>query len=238
MNRYLTYSVISLSLATFLANSNASAQEAAASAPIRSSSQGTDHSQMVGKLAFGLLGAGRVNFNPDPTVAPLTVPILGARYWLSESLGIDAGLGFNFSNTSTEAGPTTTDTPGPAVFVLHAGAPLVLSDSQYLVIEVVPETNLGFAGNTIDGPADDTVQRGFHFDIGARAGAELHFGFMDLPNLSLQAGVGVQMSYDSFVQTTGGADTGGSSFRFGTDTGPDPWDFLTSSVSALYYFGG
>jgi len=135
---------------------------------------------------------------------------------------------------------TDVDAPQPAALILHGGLPLALADTQYFVFELIPELNLGFAGNTIEAGADDIVLRGFHLDLGARARAEVHFGFIDIPQLSLQAGIGVALSYDSTSATNETTDESASNslMRFGTNVGNDPWDIFTSSITALYYFGG
>lgn len=233
MNRIVQFAAIILSASCCWLAGTAQAQEAPAVGY-----QGTNHSQFVGDFAIGLMGTGQVSF-VDGAGAPnvLSVPIVGARYWMESDMGIDVGLGLSMAGSSTENGDTTTDIPEPTVIVLHGGVPLVMADSKYWVLEVIPEMNLGYAANTIDGDPD-TVLRGFHLDMGARAGAELHFGFIDIPQLSLQAGVGLALSYDSFTQSVGDLDSGRSRWTFGTVRGPDPWDFLTSSITALYYFGG
>lgn len=231
MNRIVQSAAVVLSVSCCWLAGTAMAQDAPSYQP-------TNHSQFIGSYAIGLLGTGQVNFSLDPAAGPVTVPIIGARYWLDSEMGVDVGLGLRMAGSSTVNGDTTTDIPETSIMVLHAGVPLVMADSQYWVIQVIPEMNLGFAGNTIEGDPDDTVLRGFHFDLGARAGAELHFGFVDIPQLSLQAGIGMNFSYDSFTQSVGDNDQGASRWQLSTAGGPDPWDFLTSNISALYYFGG
>jgi hypothetical protein len=208
-------------------------------APVRTDAGPTDHSLFVGDFAIGFLGFETLSI-ADATggFTDVSAPVIGGRYWLDSFMGIDAGIGFNFTSQSAtvEAGDETTDTddPQPAAFVLHGGLPLALVDTRYFVFEVVPELNIGFAGNTVD----DVELRGFHLDLGARAGAEVHFGFIDIPQLSLQAGIGVSLAYDRVSASTEDPDvtTSGSRTFFGTTVGNDPWDIFTSSISALYYF--
>jgi hypothetical protein len=199
----------------------------------------TNHSQFVGDFGIGFLGVQSIGiFDDTGAIVQVNAPVIGARYWLDAGMGIDAGLGFAFGSASTtvDMGDNSqeTDDPQPTAFILHGGVPFVLADSQYFVFEVIPELNLGFAGNTIN----DVKLRGFHLDLGARAGAEIHFGFIDLPQLSLQAGIGLNISYDSVSATDDDAntETSTSQTRFGTNVGNDPWDIFTSSISALYYF--
>jgi hypothetical protein len=203
----------------------------------------TDHSQFVGTFAIGFLGFRQLAIaDGNGGATPVDAPVIGGRYWLDSGMGIDAGLGFVLASGSstTDAGGVSTDTdqPQPAAFILHGGLPLALADSQYFVFELVPEINLGFGGNTIEQAGGDVILRGFHLDLGARAGAEVHFGFIGIPQLSLQAGVGVALTYDRTSEEDEAADTVISTSRtaFGTNVGGNPWDIFTGSISALYYF--
>jgi hypothetical protein len=208
---------------------------------VRTTGGPTDHSRFVGDFAIGFLGFQTISIAGTPAgSAPVDVnaPVIGGRYWLDSTMGIDAGIGFAFGSASTtsETGDVTTETnnPQPTAFILHGGVPFALADSQYFVFELIPELNVGFAGNTV---GDDRL-RGFHLDIGARAGAEVHFGFIDIPQLSLQAGIGVNLAYDHVSNTNENTDdsVSASATSFGTTVGNDPWDIFTSTISALYYF--
>lgn len=204
----------------------------------------TNHSQFVGNFAIGFLGFRTLRIADGMGgSAPVDAPVIGGRYWLDQGMGIDAGLGLVLAggSTTSDVGGMSTDTdqPQPAAFILHGGLPLALADSQYFVFELVPELNVGFAGNTIEqGAAGDLVLRGFHLDLGARAGAEIHFGFIDIPQLSLQAGVGLSFSYDrvSAENETANTTLSTSQTRLGTTVGNNPWDIFSASVAALYYF--
>ena len=238
--RHLSAVVITLFGATFSAASWA--QDAAAPA---APAGGTDHSKFVGSFGIGFMGVQTIGIGDAAGgVTQVAAPVIGGRYWLDSGMGIDAGLGLAFGSGSstTEVGGVSTDTdaPQPAALILHGGLPLALADTQYFVFELIPELNVGFAGNTIEQGADDIVLRGFHLDLGARAGAEVHFGFIDIPQLSLQAGIGVALSYDrtSTTNDTTDASASNSLFSFGTNVGNDPWDIFTSTITALYYFGG
>ena len=210
--------------------------------PVRTDVGPTDHSRFVGDFAIGFMGFQTLSIaDVNGGFADVSAPVIGARYWLDSGMGIDAGIGFTFAGASStvEQGDTTTDTddPQPAAFVLHGGLPLALVDSRYFVFEVIPEMNIGFSGNTVQVAGSDTELRGFHLDVGARAGAEVHFGFIDIPQLSLQAGIGLNIAYDRVSASNEDADATASASRtfFGTTVGNNPWDIFTSSISALYY---
>jgi hypothetical protein len=204
---------------------------------------GTDHSQFIGTFAIGYLGfremlIGSVGGGTDTTQAP----VIGVRYWIDSMLGIDVGLGFSSFGGSIEteaAGMTTeTDIPGPLTFIIHGGVPLALADSQHFVFEVVPELNFGLSSSTVEMGDTETSLSGTHFDIGARAGAEIHFGFIDIPQLALQAGVGLRLSMDSTSAENEDADTkvSNSLTSIGTTVGDNPWNIFAANVAALYYF--
>jgi hypothetical protein len=164
--------------------------------------------------------------------------VIGARFWFNPDMGLDIGVGFSGSSLSElDQTDTRTDFPEPFTFMLHAGLPLALADADHFVFEVVPELNFGLSGNTIEGMngADDQVFRGTHVDLGVRAGGEVHFGFIGVPQLSLQAGAGVGFQYDSVSYEDGAGTAEAERLAIGTVHGANPWEIFTGGISALYY---
>src|SRR5262249_34708130 len=106
----------------------------------------SDHDAMVGHLAVGYLGRRDVNLGvpPGELPAPLSAPVVGVRYWLSDMLGIDAGLGFLAFGGSNEANGTSQDIQGYTAFILHGGVPLALANTGHFSFQIVPELNVGF----------------------------------------------------------------------------------------------
>ena len=98
--------------------------------------------------------------------------------------------------------------------------------------EVVPEVDLVFLGGDQAG-ADLS---GVAFGVGARAGFELFFGFIGVPDLSLEASVGFGLSHVGTTLEQGGVDTERSTTFLGLRKLDDPWDIFRSSVAARYYF--
>lgn len=196
----------------------------------------SDHRRMVRKFAVGFMGFSTMFLGDFGN--QVTAPVIGGRYWMDQTLGIDAGIGFSMGGGSSEVevGGTTTETdnPVPFAFILHAGVPLALADSQHFSFQVVPELNIGFSSVTDE--ATDTDFSGFHFDIGARAGGELHFGFIDVPQLSLQAGIAARFNVDSAGSENDTTTTSVSQTTLSTSVGDNPWDFFTANIAALYYF--
>jgi hypothetical protein len=231
----------------------------------------SDHDQVVGRLAvtyFGLtnVGAGAdgcaggcgafpgTGSNDSPYALVGFAPVVGVRYWVNNFLGIDGGVGLSIVGGSTEAAapppppdPVDEDRDSFTAFVFHAGVPLALASADHFTFEIVPEANVAFASasqdpNTSDG-AGDVSHNGFHFDVGARAGAEIHFGFIKIPQLALQASIGLRFDVDngsSEDTTPAGTDddleVDSSRTHFHTTVQGAPWAIFTNNIAALYYF--
>jgi hypothetical protein len=202
---------------------------------------GSDHSKYVGTFGIGYMGYRTMNIGVDPgdpnNVAAVESPIIGLRYWLSEDMGFDVGLGLVMASRSVDVDGTDTDDPQPFGLLIHGGVPLALSTGQHFVFEVTPELNVGLASNTVEVGMEDLDQSGFHLDIGARAGGEIHFGFIDIPEVALQAGIGLRYSMDSTTAEIDSDNTASSSSsRFETTVGDNPWSIFFANIAALYYF--
>ena len=213
-----------------------------------------DHDKVVGHLAVGWFGIAQL---PIGQVGPgagggggfdvardnVNAPVIGARYWLNRGIGIDAGLGFGTAGGSHETvnGPNTTtvDKASKLGFALHAGVPFALAYGRHYTFEVVPEATVGFTSGTLKSAAPngpDTSLSGFRLDVGARIGAEIHFGFIGVPELALQGSVGLYIRRESFKVKSDQNSASDGTTTFATTVGADPWALFTNSISALYYF--
>ncbi len=224
-------------------------------APAAAAAGASDHDQMVGRLAVGYLGRATVGAGANPIGAAADpnnpegyavvglAPIVGVRYWINGMLGLDVGLGLALIGGSIEetAPDNDVDLDSFTGFAFHAGVPLALASADHFTFEIVPEANVGIgSAEQADG---DITHSGFHLDIGARAGAEIHFGFMKIPQLSLQGSVGLQFALDSGSTDTDPPGAGAppdsierSRTALQTTVGSNPWNIFTSNVAALYYF--
>ncbi|MBX3217641.1 MAG: hypothetical protein KF850_36755 [Labilithrix sp.] len=222
----------------------------------------TDHEKVVGKFGVMYFGVSQqpIGTGTAAGVGKGTVqtPVVGMRYWLQERMGIDVGLGFNFfsSSRSVEAnGQPENNTDGPAVlaFAVHGGLPLAFAYGKHYKFLLVPELNLGYATQTeaaqnvpAGQPTPPDIHRsGLRFDVGARVGTEIQFGFIGIPELALQASVGLNFrrqvwSASRDANAAAGVPNPESSSigenAFGTTVQSDPWAIFSNNISAIYYF--
>jgi hypothetical protein len=212
----------------------------------------TDHDMFIGKLAVGYFGVSQLPIaNGAPTggagggalqADTVNAPVVGVRYWVNRLVGIDGGIGFGYSGGSFEnvnnGASTTTDKKSKFGAALHGGVPLAFAHGKHYSFLVVPELTMGFTSGTIKSaaPAPDQDISGFLFDLGGRVGAEIHFGFIGVPELSLEGSVGLFFRRSSFKwkQDTNSASDGTTSL--GTSVQSDPWAIFVNNISAFYYF--
>jgi hypothetical protein len=165
----------------------------------------------------------------------LEAPVLGIRWWMGAPLGpfrtwgLDLGVGI--ARSSTDASPDDVTRTG---FLVHVGLPLAVSASRHVAVEFVPVIDLGLANGE---EADGTDVGGSFFDLGVRAGAEVFFGFVGLPQLSLEGSVGIGLRRERrTVRLPGGRESSLATTSFGTSVGNQPWDLFRTGVAARYYF--
>lgn len=210
----------------------------------------SDHEAMIGHFAVGYMGRFQVPLaggGPPgpPPIQYVSAPAVGMRYWLDQGMGIDIGLGLlstGGSDSYNNGNQTVTnDEAGINAGLLHAGLPLALASSKHFTFLLVPEANVGFAQRTQEAGGTKLEQSGLGIDLGARAGAEIHFGFMGIPQLSLQGGIGVLFRMDSvkytYTQPNTPEQTGETKHNeFTTTVNGNPWDIFQGNIAALYYF--
>jgi hypothetical protein len=185
--------------------------------------------------------------NGHVVVRTVSAPTLGARVWISNRFGIDAGLGLSYSggSTASDFGDTTAAVAKQSVFgfLVHAGAPIMITELEHMALLVAPGVTFGMTSSDVEplfweNAPPPAELRGFRLDVGLRAGAEIQFGFMGLPNLALEAGIGVLFTTEWASATVGDQSVSDVSTRLSTTSFSDPWDIFrgVGSVSARYYF--
>ncbi len=204
----------------------------------------SDHAAVVGHTAVGYLGLASVPVG-GPLVA-IGAPVIGIRRWTSERVGLDLGVGLGLDRTSSRAVPDMGDsTPGPRQLglagALHVGMPIAFFHRRHYAFLLVPEADIGFAFAKDDPDPDldddELKHLGVLLQPGVRAGSEVHFGFVGIPQLSLQASVGVRASY-AWTQTKDAFDNRlrNHDISLGTTVQSSPWNIFIANVAALYYF--
>jgi hypothetical protein len=203
----------------------ASATVAPRTAPPPTLTGDTDHDGVVGHFGATLFPTQAIPF-PVAGVA-VNAPVIGVRYWLMPNLGIDGGIGLGWNTGSG---------PAPFAMAFHGGVPFALASSKHFTFLVIPEVNLAFAHENIPVPlmANNTAD-GFLFDMGARVGAEIQFGFIGIPQLSLQGSFGLLFTHAETNTNTAGAMVNFHANNLTTTVGSTPWAIFTNAVSATYY---
>jgi len=235
------------------ATSASSPAPAVASEKEAESSNTPDHENVIGHFAVGYMGISQLPIGGLGAAAgnggaafaqnTITAPVIGVRYWLNRMIGIDGGIGFGLASggTSQNNGTVTTDTDAPSslAFALHGGVPLAFAHGKHYSFELIPELNAGFTSGTIKSAVATTPDvnlSGFRLDLGARVGAEIYFGFIGVPQLSLQASVGAYFTHQAWKVSQGATSESVTATTLGTTVQDAPWAIFVNNISALYYF--
>jgi hypothetical protein len=200
----------------------------------------SDLDPSVRRWAIGFSGISQVPVGaPTPGVAVATVPAIGLRYWANPGMGVDVALGFGWSGGSSDVYGTSTDLDSVFAFVLQAGLPFALSTHRHVSFQIIPNVAFGYGKQTITDPAglgNDIDYSGLRLDVGARAGFELFFGFIGIPELALSATVGAQFEMVKLSRHTATSDDSLTTLTVTTTVENNPWDIFTGNVAARYYF--
>ena len=208
-----------------------------------------DHERFVGRFGVGYFGVSQLPIatgnggGGGPTAGTVNAPVIGVRWWLQPNLGLDLGIGIGFATGSTEvaSGGATTTTDKPSLFgmAVHGGVPLAFAHGRHYSFLVIPEATVGFATGTIKetgaNPVDQNLS-GFKLDLGGRIGAEIHFGFIGIPELSLEGSVGVYVRREAIKWKRDTVSASDGTTTFGTNVQSDPWALFVNNISAFYYF--
>jgi hypothetical protein len=216
----------------------------------------TDHGAVVGALGVGFFGVETIQMDPGVQAmaeglqvrtsgdTKMRAPTIGTRYWFSETVGLDAAIGLSFRSQDVEVdqGDGLTLVGGQDGFVafgLHLGLPLALETWSHFTLLAIPEVDVGYAKGTVlgqDGEGRQDVDlSGLEFRAGARVGGSIQFGFWDLPQLALQATIGLGFE---FRKQTAEPLAGNLIERSTTDTrfATSVEDIFNGTIRAVYYF--
>jgi hypothetical protein len=215
----------------------------------------TDFSKVVGHVGFAYFGSYDVPLGATRTPNTVATQMIGIRTFFSPKVGLDVGLGLGILSGSAEvkSGSTTTtaDAPSTLAFSLKVGLPLVLASSRHYAFFIEPQALFGYAGETVKAnvpvggtAVPDTKHNGTRFTLGGAAGAMVQFGFIGMPQLALDATLGLGLDITNAKTeapdpTAGGGATATrslSALGFSTLSGSQPWNIFHSNVEVIYFF--
>lgn len=186
-------------------------------------------------VGIGYAGLSQVPAGPTQT---LTAPAIGARIWTSPTMGIDVALGFGWADGSIKTGSTTTEFDAVYGFIVQGGLPLALATHKHVSFQVIPNVEFAYGATKSPVAAGGSVSvNGKRFGVGARAGLEIFWGFLGLPQLSMSGTVGVAFEMRSVEVENGSLGSQSlTSYGIATTVQNNPWDIFTGNVAARYYF--
>jgi hypothetical protein len=182
----------------------------------------------------------------------VTVPLFGVRYWFAKPVAMELGVGFAVAGgdetiESPNADPARSITaertvPDTLAFAARLSVPLSLYDVSHFNFLLIPEIDFGYSRMSFEafdvstsGSPLDLSLSGLVFGAGARLGAAVSFGFVDVPQLWLQAAWGLHFESQRRSGEIGDASTTRTQQSFGTSGYREPWDIFLGGFSFLYY---
>ncbi len=186
---------------------------------------------------------------------PLSVPLVGARWWTPwavgpiKRVGLEAAFGVASTSgsrsTANLMGQLVSDTDTHLGFAVHLSVPLALASTEHTVIFFAPEFRYTADTITPSGtvPLNPGARAGqtaasLATDLSLRAGLELFFGFIQLPNLSIEASIRVGIRWLQVTSLPNGQMGGpqvDDSVLVNTSLVNNVFDLFTGSISAKYY---
>lgn len=206
---------------------------------------------LMGPVAFGLGSVRRpesgalrlladVNGQGSTGERRAPVPTIELRAWLGANRRVGIDLGFSYFESTADVGDTRMLELD--AFYSRLGVPVALTTLRHSTLELIPQVGYLGAG----GRSELAAQALFQWDLALRLVAETHFGFIGLPEFSVQTGVGMSYTRQVFrhrqrsPQGFPGSPFGMNYRIVGSDIGPfggdGPWDMFLGNLAVLYYF--
>lgn len=205
----------------------------------------SDHDRVVGHVGVAWLGIRGVPIADMGSGDTVSAPTVGVRLWLSDTLGLEFGVGLGLDiDTGTAFAPNQPDTDtgdtGAFAMAFYAGVPLSVWDVGHYNGIIVPNLSGGFSSGIIDADpsvqSDDLFFSGYMFRLGVRAGAEIHLEFLDIPQATMQLTVGAGLSFEG-RSSENDNEVGMNSARLVLSTSRLTLaDFFSDAVKLFFYF--
>ena len=174
------------------------------------------------------------------TSSTVSAPVVGVRYWFHRDFGVDVGIGAGYAGGSQETVTGTADNSADKAstggFAFHGGLPIAFFHGKHYTFLLIPQFTVGVTTGSFSQGGVEQDLSGFLFDGGAAVGAEIHFGFIGIPELALQATVGLSYRRSVFKWKSGNNSFSDGTNTFGTNVSADPWAIFKDTISATYYF--
>jgi hypothetical protein len=168
-------------------------------------------------------------------------------------VALELGLGFNVQSGSsareipnpdpTLARTEESDAPSTSAVAAHLSLPISMYSIGHFNLLLLPELDIGYSSASYSafevstsGEELDLSLKGLLVGAGARIGAELSFGFLEIPQLALQTSFGLRVEYRRHKGSIGDAEMVLSDTAFGTSWYDDPWELLAGNIAMMYYF--
>lgn len=218
--------------------------------------------RLSGHWGFGTFGSAEttspflVSNGFTSVVSRVTTPFLGVRFWAPVGGSVVRRLGFEVAGGFSAGGGTSEQALGGMVVVrdlstlrtlgVHAAVPVALVSTTHFVGHLAPEVR--FVALDLQSPTPmqtplpltpSTPQRtpgSSTTDLSLRASAEVFFGFLKIPNLSLELSVRVGLRLTvTRVLDTQGALSMTTTQTFAVPFPSDLLNLFTSSLALKYY---
>jgi hypothetical protein len=185
----------------------------------------------------------------------LSVPLIGARWWTPLSAGPLKRVGVELAGGVASVSGSRAmlngnlqlgnDTDVHLGWGLHLGVPLAIASTEHTVVFLSPEYR--FTSNTVTPAGSVPLNPGQHpglvagaiaNDLSLRAGLEVFFGFLGLPNLSIEGSVRLGVRW---LETTSlpngqlGPAVVDDSTKVNSSLSNNVFDLFTGSVAAKFY---
>ncbi len=205
----------------------------------------------MGRIGLGWEGISEVPIGSGRAgLVRVTAPVIGLRLWLSEQMGLDLGLGFSMSRGTQEFTrvdamelSTISKAPTTRVFLVRAGVPYAVHASEHFTFIGQAHLVVGYARTTVtettvslEPEMIETKLSGYRLEASVQGGAEIHFGFLGIPELTLQGTVGLFARHEWTKFSSAQIEETNNQTTITTALVNDPWDFFSASVAARYYF--
>jgi len=210
-------------------------QRAAEPEPVAVDRAASDFNPELRRWAIGYAGISEVPIGA-PNATTITVPAIGIRYWASPTVGVDFAFGVGWAGGSTEAAGMSTDKNSVSGFIFQAGVPIALATHRHVSFQLIPMLAVAHGSTTVGSDTTAMDFSGTRIDVGARAGFELFFGFIGIPELALSATVGIQFESREVKVSSNGFSQSDTTLGFATTVQNNPWDIFAGNIAARYYF--